>query len=67
MTNVPSLARLMSFGPPMPVHMAEELAVGREDLDALVRAVGDVEFAVMIERDAVGQVELALGFARRAP
>src|SRR6266481_4080236 len=47
--------------------LAEEIAVRREDLDALVRPVGDVELAVIVARDAVRQVELALGVARRAP
>ena len=50
-------------GPP-----AEVPALGREDLDALVRAVADVELAVVIEGDGVRQVELAgamTGFAPR--
>src|SRR5947207_7249236 len=47
--------------------LPEEFALGREDLDALIGAVGDVELAVIIERDAVRQVELALALARRAP
>ena len=47
--------------------LAEEVALGREDLDALVRPVGDVELAVIVEGDAVRQVELALAMARRAP
>ena len=47
--------------------LAEIVAVGREDLDALVRPVGDVELAVVVERDAVRQVELARAMARLAP
>src|SRR6516162_7571843 len=47
--------------------LAEKVALRREDLDALVRPVGDVELAVIIEGDAVRQVELALAVARRAP
>src|SRR6266849_6230564 len=39
--------------------LAEEIAVGREDLDALVGPVGDVELASIVERNAVRQVELA--------
>src|SRR6516162_10777657 len=46
---------------------AEEVALRREDLDPLVRPVGDVELAVIVERDAVRQVELPLGPARRPP
>src|SRR5580700_10956096 len=46
---------------------AEEVAIRREYLDALVGPVGDVELAVRVERDAVRQVELALAMARRAP
>src|SRR5712671_1757993 len=46
---------------------AEEVAVRREYLDALVRSIGHVELAVRVERDAVRQVELALAMARRAP
>jgi hypothetical protein len=40
---------------------AEEVALRREDVDALVRPVGHVELAVRVDRDAVRQVELALG------
>src|SRR5262249_34269957 len=47
--------------------LAEKLALGREDLDALVRPVGDVELAGIVGGDAVRQVELALAMARRAP
>src|SRR2546425_1173369 len=47
--------------------LAEEIAVRREDLDALVRPVGDVELAGIVERDAVRQVELARAMTRRAP
>src|SRR2546430_12261159 len=47
--------------------LAEEVAIRREDLDALVGPVGDVELAVRVEGDAVRQVELALAMARRAP
>src|ERR1019366_1529813 len=46
---------------------AEEVAVGREYLDALVRPIGHVELALGVDRDAVRQMELALGVARRAP
>jgi hypothetical protein len=45
----------------------EEVAVGCEDLDALVRPVSDVELALIVERDAVRQVELALSMARLTP
>src|SRR5437763_1329877 len=47
--------------------LAEEFAVGREDLDPLVRAVGDVELAIIVEGDRVRQMELARAVARRAP
>jgi hypothetical protein len=47
--------------------LAEKLAVGRKDLDALVRPVGDVELARIVKRDAVRQVELALASAGCAP
>ena len=50
-----------------PGPLAEKLAVGREDLDALVRPVGDVELAVIVIGYAVRQMELALAMARRAP
>src|SRR6266851_7374836 len=46
---------------------AEEVALRREYLDALVRSIGHVKLAVRVDRDAVRQVELALGLARRAP
>src|SRR5438309_11830061 len=38
--------------------LAEEIAVGREDLDALVGPVGDVELPIVVERDAMRQMEL---------
>src|SRR5690242_6890275 len=47
--------------------LAEEVAVGGEDLDALVRPVGDVELAIIVERDAVRQMELAHAISRLAP
>jgi len=47
--------------------MPRKFALRREDLDALVGPVGDVELAVGVEGDAVRQVELALALARRAP
>src|SRR5215472_7891105 len=53
-----------------PAHagpLAEEVALRREYLDALVRPIGHIEPPGIIERDAVRQVELALALARRAP
>src|SRR5579862_599330 len=47
--------------------LALEVALRREDLDALVGPVGDVEEAGIVEGDAVRQVELARPVARRAP
>src|SRR5712691_6426252 len=47
--------------------LAEEIAVGREDLDALVGPVGDVELASIVERNAVRQMELARAMTRRSP
>src|SRR5580700_7063815 len=47
--------------------LAEVVALGCKDLDALVRAVGDIELAVVVKGDAVRQMELALAFARCAP
>src|SRR5215469_9916683 len=47
--------------------LAEVLALGREDLDALVRAVADVELAVVIEGDGVRQMELAAAMTGFAP
>src|SRR5262245_55938877 len=47
--------------------LAEELALRREDLDALVRAIGDVELAVLVDGDAVRQMKLTRAMARRAP
>ncbi len=67
MSKLPSLPRRDVVGAAHAGPLAEEVAVGREDLDALVRPVGDVELAVRVERDAVRQVELALALARRAP
>jgi hypothetical protein len=46
---------------------AEEAAIRREDLDALVRPVGHIEFAVRADRYAVRQVDLTLCFARSTP
>ena len=54
-------------GAPHAGPLAEEVAVRREDLDALVRSIGDVKLAIVVEGDAVRQVELALAMARRAP
>jgi len=55
----------MSFGPPIPAR-AEEVAGGREYLDALVSPIGRAELAVSADRDTVRQVEVALGLARRS-
>src|SRR5712691_4097616 len=46
---------------------AEVVAVRREYLDALVRPVGDVELAGVVEGDRVRQMELARAIPRRAP
>jgi hypothetical protein len=54
-------------GTPHAGPLAEEVAVGREDLDSLVRSIGHIKLAVVVESDAVRQVELALAMARRAP
>src|SRR5437764_623358 len=53
-----------------PAHagpLAEELALRREDLDALVRSVGDVERTRIVIGDAVRQMKLTLRIAGRAP
>jgi hypothetical protein len=63
---LPSLPRVMSFGPPIPAR-AEEVAGGREYLDALVSPIGRAELAVSADRDTVRQVEVALGLARYTP
>src|SRR5258706_8553749 len=47
--------------------LTKELTLRREDLDALVGTVGNVELAGIVIGDAVRQVELALAFTRRAP
>jgi hypothetical protein len=47
--------------------LTKERALGREDLDAAVGSVGNIELAVVVDRDAVRQMELSLGMARRAP
>src|SRR6266481_5489946 len=47
--------------------LALEIAVGREDLDALVGPVGDIELAIIVGGDRVRQVELARPTSRRAP
>jgi len=44
----------MSFGPPTPAR-AEEVAGGREYLDALVSPIGRAELAVSADRDTVRQ------------
>jgi len=45
----------------------DERAVGREDLDAVVAAVGDEQAAGAVGREAVGGVERAVARALRAP
>src|SRR5258708_13725079 len=47
--------------------LAEELTLWREDLDALVGTVGNVELAGIVIGDAVRQEDLALALTRRAP
>ena len=47
--------------------LAEILSVRREDLDALVRPVADIKFAVVVKGDGVGQVKLAGAVAPLAP
>ena len=51
---------------PLSPYAAMELAVGRELLYAVVPPVGDVYLPVPVERDAPGQVELAVAVAVRA-
>ena len=53
--------------PAHPGPHAEKIPLRREDLDALVGAIGDVKPAVRVDRDAVRQVKLALALAWRAP
>src|SRR5262249_27264047 len=48
-------------------ELREELAVGVEDLDAVVLAVADVDAALFVEADGVRQVELALALALLTP
>src|ERR1700751_5776269 len=52
---------------PHPGPLTEEVTVGREDLDALVRSIGHIKLAVVVGCDAVRQVKLAFALARRAP
>src|SRR5215472_9561908 len=47
--------------------LSEILALRREDLDALVRPVADVELAGVVEGDGVRQVELTRATARLTP
>ena len=51
----PSLPRDMSLGPPIPDHVTEERALWCEDLNPLVRPVGDAALAGIVKRDAVRQ------------
>ncbi len=62
----PSLSTAIPLGrakQPMAVavlaELADELAVGVENLDPLVQGVGDVNVAVLVERDVGGQSEIA--------
>src|SRR2546426_7232627 len=47
--------------------LAEILALGAEDLDAIILAVADIDAAVGAHRDAVGEIELAGPGSRDAP
>ena len=49
------------------VHSVEELAVGREELNAAVLAIGDVHGAVGVDGDAVRHVKLPRPAPRLAP
>src|SRR5215472_1277333 len=50
-----------------PGPLTEIAAVRREELNAPVRAVGDEEIALVVERDRMRQVELARCAARSPP
>src|SRR5439155_20179580 len=58
------LAAADVVGAAHPGPFAETLAIGGEDLDALVGAVGDVEEALVVEGDRVRQMELARSVPR---
>src|SRR5207237_2908717 len=58
------LAAADVVGAAHPGPLAETLAVGREDLDALVGAVGNVELARIVEGDRVRQMELPRPLSR---
>src|SRR5439155_17170613 len=49
------------------LELADEGAVGIEDLDPLILAVGHPQQSLRIERDAVGDVELTRGLPFAAP
>ena len=57
----------MSFAWRSPGHWSRILAVLVEDLNAVVRAIGDVDAAAAVGRDAVRPAELAGTVAARAP
>src|SRR5215469_16129464 len=61
------LAAADVVGSAHPGPLAEIVAVRREELNAPVRAVGDEEIALVVERDRMRQVELARCAARGAP
>src|SRR4051794_15020873 len=46
---------------------SQMLAVGIENLHATVLAVGDIKFAIGSGKNDMGDMELTLGFAFRAP
>src|SRR5262249_18373791 len=48
-------------------RLAYEIAIAIEHLDALVVAVGDVDEALAVDHDRMGEVELSGPLALRAP
>src|SRR5678815_2205298 len=54
--------RLTHFGP-----LGQEADLPVEDLDTRVGAIGDINFALVIERDVVNEVKLAVARAFRTP
>src|ERR1051325_943658 len=65
--EIPVLAAGDVVGAAHPGPFAETFALRREDLDALVGAVGDIELALIVEGDRMRQMKLARPVPRRAP
>src|SRR5690242_10260112 len=65
--EIPVLAAGDVVGAAHPGPLAETLALRREDLDALVGAVRNIEPALIVEGDRVRQMKLPRPVPRRAP